>query len=821
MSNSLWSEFVTDLGDDLAHAVKEELLTGWNASAVLSGVRQSRIAEANARLKHCAIEGVGQHTMSVDADVWHSWNAAEEWLLARQVLPRLVCQEASRNHRSLHPSQNHSRLPALRNYRHLSMIESPDREKISEILSDIDQADADGSQYVQRKLRNWNTRYCVWPGQSEDGRKHAGAMGRQPWPWDGAADTRVRLADNIIRDHCAILTNAFFKSRVQIQPVESMDIDKRTAAEAVLKWLLFQHCLDDLRREVRLAAEFRETYGLAIMAVDWQQTTRTEIKRFTIEEAQMMVQESQDPNLAALLEIVMDPLQEETAAELLGQVVPELGKVSKVRALRDKGEVEWESPYIFESKPVWTALEAWEDVIFPIQTFSLQRAAFVARRELLNEVELRERAAVEGWDEDWVEEAVKHKGQLKRIHLNLHRTDQFLFEQLRDLIEIWHVFRKENDPKTDAIRVTRSVISYHIPDKAAVHELLPYAHGMYPFVEMPRERSTRPLLESRGIPELVQTAQEEIKIQRDYRADRASISILPPVRVPANRGKFDLVLGPGVQVPERRPGEIGWMDPPRPDAGSIEVENATRFDVNNYFGRMADGVPPQMSMIHTQEMIDSYLLDMKLCVIQTMALAQQYMTPEEVSRVTGNASLAFSASPQDIRGRFDITAEFDARLLDSEALGAKLKYLSEILVPMDSFGVIDRAGLVKYMFQAVDPNMASMLVQDIGAATQQEIEDEQGAFAKIAAGTEPPMKEGGQNAQVRLQTLQQIIQSNPAVSQRYQQDEIFRRMLDARMQAFQFQLQQSQNAVIGRVGAQPALQQMAQEQQLGGPQAAA
>jgi hypothetical protein len=701
------------------------------------------------------------------------------------------------------------------------MIESPDREKISEILSDIDQADADGSQYVQRKLRNWNTRYCVWPGQSEDGRKHAGAMGRQPWPWDGAADTRVRLADNIIRDHCAILTNAFFKSRVQIQPVESMDIDKRTAAEAVLKWLLFQHCLDDLRREVRLAAEFRETYGLAIMAVDWQQTTRTEIKRFTIEEAQMMVQESQDPNLAALLEIVMDPLQEETAAELLGQVVPELGKVSKVRALRDKGEVEWESPYIFESKPVWTALEAWEDVIFPIQTFSLQRAAFVARRELLNEVELRERAAVEGWDEDWVEEAVKHKGQLKRIHLNLHRTDQFLFEQLRDLIEIWHVFRKENDPKTDAIRVTRSVISYHIPDKAAVHELLPYAHGMYPFVEMPRERSTRPLLESRGIPELVQTAQEEIKIQRDYRADRASISILPPVRVPANRGKFDLVLGPGVQVPERRPGEIGWMDPPRPDAGSIEVENATRFDVNNYFGRMADGVPPQMSMIHTQEMIDSYLLDMKLCVIQTMALAQQYMTPEEVSRVTGNASLAFSASPQDIRGRFDITAEFDARLLDSEALGAKLDYLAKVLVPLDSFGVIDRAGLVKYMFQAVDPNMASMLVQDIGAATQQEIEDEQGAFAKIAAGTEPPMKEGGQNAQVRLQTLQQIIQSNPAVSQRYQQDEIFRRMLDARMQAFNFQLQQSQNAVIGRVGAQPALQQMAQEQQLGGPQAAA
>jgi hypothetical protein len=57
--------------------------------------------------------------------------------------------------------------------------------------------------------------------------------------------------------------------------------------------------------------------------------------------------------------------------------------------------------------------------------------------------------------------------------------------------------------------------------------------------------------------------------------------------------------------------------------------------------------------------------------------------------------------------------------------------------------------------------------------------------------------------------------------QRYQSDEIFKRMIDARMQAFNFQLQQQQNAVIGRTGAQPALQQMQQEQQLAGPQAAA
>jgi hypothetical protein len=698
-------------------------------------------------------------------------------------------------------------------------VKAPDRSKITEIIGDINQADADGASYIQRKLRNWNTRYCIWAGQTEDGRKHSGAYGRKIFPFENAADTRIFLAESIIRERVIALTNAFFKSRVQVQQVESMDIDKKTAAESILKWLLFSHCLDDLRREVRLAAEFRETYGLAIMAVDWQTTTRVEIKSFSMEGAMTMLQESQDPNLQALLEVVLDPMQEDLAAELMGQVIPELGKTSKVREFREKGVVEWESPYVFENKPVVRALEAWEDVIFPIQTDSIQRASFVARRELLNEVELRERAAIEGWDKEWVEKAVKYKGEMKRLHLNIHRSDQFLYEQLRDLIEIWHVYRKEHDEKTKATKVTRTVLSYSITDKAAIHEMMPYDHQLYPFVELPRERNTRPLLESRGIPEIVQTAQEEIKIQRDSRVDATSLSIIPPIRVPANRGKFDLVLGPGVQIPERRPGEISWMEGPRPSQGSIEVEAATRLDVDRYFGRMSDGVNPNMSMLHMQELVDSWLIDMKLAIVQIMALAQQYMTPEEVSRVTGN-QLPFAASPQDIRGRFDITAEFDARLLDAEALGAKLKYLSEILVPMDSFGVIDRAGLVKYMFQAVDPNMASMLVQDIGAATQAEQEDEQSAFAKIAAGAEPPLKEGGQNAQVRLQTLQGIVQSNPAVQQRYQQDEIFRKMIDARAQAFQFQLQQQQNAVIGRTGAQPALQKMAQEQQLGGAQAA-
>jgi hypothetical protein len=695
-----------------------------------------------------------------------------------------------------------------------------DRSDIVKIISDIDQADADGSQYQQRKVKNFNTRYCIWSGQTDDGRKHQSAYGRRVFPWEGASDSKIFLAESIVRERVISLVSAFFKSRIQVQPVEVMDAPKKAAAETVLKWLLFTHCLDDLRREVRLAAEMRETYGLAIMSIDWERQSRVEIKRFTLEEAMMMIEETQDPNLQALLEVVLDPAQEEVAAELLGQIVPELGKVSKVRELREKGEVEWESPYIFSSKPVVRSLEAWEDIIFPIQTDSIQRAPFIARRELLNEFELRERAAIEGWDKEWVERAIKHKGELKRIHLNIHRSDNFLFEQLRDLVEVWHVYRKEHDDRTGATKVTRTVLSWNITDSYALHELMPYEHAQYPFVELPRERNTRPLLESRGIPEICQTAQEEIKVQRDARVDATSLSIIPPLKIPASRGKIDLVLGPAMQIPERRPNEITWMQPPPFDQRSIEVEAATRADVDRYFGRMTEAVNPNIAMLHMQDLVDSWLLDMKLVVAQILSLSQQYLTLEEISRVTGNGT-PIAEGAADIRGKFDIQAEFDARLLDTAALEAKMQFIAQTLVPLDSMQVLDRANLIKFMLGSVDQNLANILVRDIGAASQAEMEDEQSAFAKISAGTEPPLKEGGQNAQIRLQTLQQIIQSNPAVMQRYQSDEIFRRMIDARMKAFNFQLQQQQNAVVGRVGAQPALQQMAQENQIGGPQPAA
>jgi hypothetical protein len=62
-----------DLDTELGSLVKEELQRGFYAQAVNARARQLRIAQANARLEHAHIEGVGQHVASIDAFAFIDW----------------------------------------------------------------------------------------------------------------------------------------------------------------------------------------------------------------------------------------------------------------------------------------------------------------------------------------------------------------------------------------------------------------------------------------------------------------------------------------------------------------------------------------------------------------------------------------------------------------------------------------------------------------------------------------------------------------------------------------------------------------------------
>lgn len=73
MSAEIFADLVGDMDDELAHLVKEELLTGWSARQVLAAVEAQKAKQLNDQIEHCTVDGLGQHVMDVPAEAYFAW----------------------------------------------------------------------------------------------------------------------------------------------------------------------------------------------------------------------------------------------------------------------------------------------------------------------------------------------------------------------------------------------------------------------------------------------------------------------------------------------------------------------------------------------------------------------------------------------------------------------------------------------------------------------------------------------------------------------------------------------------------------------------
>lgn len=715
-----------------------------------------------------------------------------------------------------------------------------DEPNIRTLQSELEDARNGVSDFARRVDWNQDVRYCRWAGQSEDGRKWQENMDdREVFPWDGASDTRVMLADVIIMERTMVKKAAFFGSKLQAVGTESGDLRWSRDATTLLKWMLFTHMLQEINAEVEHVAQWEDECGLAVMAIHWETRTRMELREVSIEALLQLAQQTESEEMLQFIEALHDPLREEEAIDAIETIAAQLAESSGnaslltradarriMRDLRTDGRAEFPMPYVVTSRPRWTALRPYEDVFFSAARGDIQRSRFVAQREWLTTVELDEKVQTEGWDEAFVEALKAHGGknladdnEAKRV-AEMHwsggdsrggastRTDGLLSDDLRGMHEVFHCYYYASDRGVPALYCT--VIAEGLGETYAKHEPMSYAHGEMPFISFVRERAQRNLMESRGVPEVVATWQNEIKTQRDYRSDRASIAIMPPVYVPPNQAGMDIQLffGPGRRIPKRAGEDMAFMQPPRNDTGSVETEAAVTRDVDYYFGRMTANVPPARQQLVQQDYVNNFLIPIKACVMQTLQLMQQYMSDEEITRVAGGRAQAPQRSRAEIQGKFDLSITFDVKDLDVEFMKQKLQVIAEILLPMDSGGIVDRAAVVRWAFSAFDPNLADEAIRESGAVTQVEIDDEQNALAKIALGIEPPLRDLGVNPQLRLQVLENSIRQSPRLQQLLQGDDTVGKMIEARVQNFKHLVDQEQNKVIGRLGARPVLGQM-------------
>jgi hypothetical protein len=92
-------------------------------------------------------------------------------------------------------------------------------------------------------------------------------------------------------------------------------------------------------------------------------------------------------------------------------------------------------------------------------------------------------------------------------------------------------------------------------------------------------------------------------------------------------------------------------------------------------------------------------------------------------------------------------------------------------------------------------------LQPAEQAQQQIVKQVTDDLTKISSAIEMPARPNG--AQIALQVITQYAQQ-PDVAQRLQQDEAFKGRLEKYHSQYIFQMNQAQNAVIGRVGTAPS-----------------
>jgi hypothetical protein len=365
-----------------------------------------------------------------------------------------------------------------------------------------------------------------------------------------------------------------------------------------------------------------------------------------------------------------------------------------------------------------------------------------------------------------------------------------------NLIEIVYAYQKSID-EDGVPGVFYTVFSPQVGDKWGYFEALDYGHGQYPFVVWRSEMIHRQICESRGVPEVCMTWQEEVKAQRDSIFDYTSLATLPPIEVPKTRGG-NLKIGPAIQIPVLRRGEIGFLQPPAREPGvAFQLIEAVMAQTDRYFGRPTEKVAPAVTQMRQQRIINNWLHGWTEAFRQVLTLTLQYVGPEEIQRVTASQT----ALPQDIQD-FDVMLKFDVRELSTDLVTEKLKAISTLVLPLDTAGVIDRAKLISVALRAIDPNLASELVMQQGPASQKMFNETNDELALISLGNPPQLRENDPTAAMRLQFSQQVLQSNPKYQQQLQQDQLFQANLQKYIENLQFSVQQQQNAVTGRLGVQ-------------------
>jgi len=661
--------------------------------------------------------------------------------------------------------------------------------------------------YIDQCQENYDTRFALWDGQSADGRKHSREGAKiDPSPWDGASDLRVFLTDEAINAKVAMLYMAFNKAQLVAVPVEGNDLKRAKIVSNFMKWLVHTQ-IPEINREVELLCNYLSEKGIAATGQFWEVTREKTLLTLQISDLQ---NQFPDADVSVML---TDPTMSDTLASIFEEIYGCTGSKAKkmLRELQRSGKTTVPVVGREKSRPVVRAFNLDENLFIPNSSTDLETAPAIYRVQYFSAEQLRSFAANDNWDSDWVDAAIstcrgKYLTPMVNEFSRTHsRSFNYLQEQMSDLIGVVYAYQRLSDEDgVPGIYLTifTPLMGTEGQDHRgyAKHGLLGYAHGQYPFVIHRREFLSRRLHDSRGIPEVGKPIQDQIKVHKDSRIDAASLAILPPMGYPV--GRPPARWGAGARIPERRPNEYHFLDRPMPDGNTEASESQLRNDFNRYLGFASANGDQQFAMMKNQFETDKFMSSWSKAYRQIWSLYQQFGSEKVFFRVVGlrqQEPIEFTKGGQD--EEYDFVLNYQVESMDTEKTFDKIKQIAQIVATADRDGVVDYSEWLQAMIEAIDPTIAERIIQPKDVNQAKIVGELQDTLAKIYAGQEQDIKLGTP-PELGLQVIQGYVQNDPVVQQRMQNpDDMFGKRIEKLMKQLQFQIQQRENAKIGRMGA--------------------
>lgn len=641
--------------------------------------------------------------------------------------------------------------------------------------------------------------YCVWEGQHPDGTVHD-AKDALAWPFDGASDQRVRWGEKVVLDKIALIMIALSSCEVEFACGAGADAEKRAdALKRLLGWELGKLGAKGYAEFLALLRYMLvDSPAVAAMDVSWRRRASLAVRELNAEElagqfAAMMAEQSSaiDAEAEGLFWMGLrgedEGATEQVEAFLVAQGVREEDAEAVRRALAEDGECECLCRGPADEGVELKALRYGDDFCIPREAADFDYASPWFRGEWVTEEQLRERVESDGWDADWVEDELRHKGA--SFYDETSRPN----EDVKDLCNIVWCYEAVT---TDAGETVRWVtVLGHADGSAFGQRAIRSRRGTWGVAFFRREVTGRRLLSSRGLAALCSPDQGVAKEVRDMAANNAIVGSLPPIKAKGSRTR-NAVIEPFSVINMGINDDMLFMQPPAYPAAAKETEERLKAELLAYVG-VSDGETDVTE--RRQEEVNWYLKQFQDLFVLMVEAAQDHASDEALAAVTREGDIE-GLRREDITGSFGITLKLDPRNLDNKALLDKVQAFAGVLQSIDRDRAVDTLPVLRHVMRQLWPEVSGEAMRAPDELTANDIEEEKQNFALIKAGVMPRMDTQGRwNYAARLQFYQQLQQENPdAIAE---MSPVAQENLQRWMQALEQQNTQfGENAEIGRTG---------------------